>query len=236
MARRSGPELPYSVVAGVTPWGRRWVTASAKVLGSNFAPEPPRIYDTFIEVLDERPSFGVIVINAPIGYLDHPESGVRRCDQAARAMLAGRAMTVRNAPTRATLTGAIAWTEDHLDAVSATMLPTYREVAAEMAPYRQRVIYEGNPELSFYQLNKDTPLQRSKRLEAGRDERRAVLEERVPGIQKVLDADLGAVPRKHLFDAAALLWTARRVFGHAARRLPAEAEWDNEGLRMEIVY
>ena len=236
MARRPGPELPYSVVAGVTPWGRRWVTASAKVSGSNFAPEPPRIYDSFIEVLDERPSFSVIVINAPVGYLDHSGAGVRSCDRDARALLAGRSMTARNAPTRSTLRGDTSWTDDHLDAVSAMMLPSYREVATEISPYRQRVIYEGNPELSFYQLNKDAPLQRSKRLEVGRDERRTVLEERVPGIQKILDAPLDLAPRKHLYDAAALLWTARRVFGHAARRLPAEAEWDSEGLRMEIVY
>jgi hypothetical protein len=33
-----------------------------------------------------------------------------------------------------------------------------------------------------------------------------------------------------------LLWTARRVFARAAKRLPAEAEWDSEGMRMEFVY
>ena len=42
------------------------------------------------------------------------------------------------------------------------MIPRYREVAAEMSPYRQRVVYEGHPELSFYQLHKDTPLTTSK--------------------------------------------------------------------------
>jgi predicted RNase H-like nuclease len=47
--------------------------------------------------------------------------------------------------------------------------------------------------------------------------------------------ELPFVRPKHLNDAAALMWTARRVFGRAARRLPKEAEWDSEGLRMEIV-
>lgn len=55
------------------------------------------------------------------------------------------------------------------------------------------------------------------------------------GIDKVLDAAVD-VPRKHLYDVAALLWTARRVHGKAARRIPKEPEWDSEGLRMEIVF
>jgi predicted RNase H-like nuclease len=236
LARRPGPELPYSVIAGVTQWGRRWVVASAKINGSNFAPEPPLIYTKFSEVLDERPAFSIIVVNVPIGYIDRPGMGQRTCDLEARAILKGRSRTIRNAPTRATLSGEIPWTEDNVDAITATQLPSIREVAAEMAPYRQRVVYEGDPELSFYQLNKDTPLSRSKRLEAGRDERREALKMRVPGIEMVLDAELGRVPRKHLFDAAALLWSARRVFGHAAKRLPSDAEWDSEGLRMEIIY
>jgi hypothetical protein len=37
-------------------------------------------------------------------------------------------------------------------------------------------------------------------------------------------------------DAAALLWTARRIAGRVVARLPADdAEWDTSGLRMEIV-
>lgn len=236
MSPRRGPELPYSVVAGVTPWGSKWVVGSAKMSGATFAPEPPKIYESFNDVLDEKPAFVAIVINVPIGYLDHPSSGVRTCDREVRQLLVGRAMTVHNAPTRALLSGSIQWTEDHLDAASAMLLPSYREVAVEMSPFRQRVVYEGHPELSFYQLNKDTPLRRSKRIEAGRDERRDVLVGRVPGIEKIVDAELPAVPRKHLLDVAALLWSARRVIGHAARRIPEEAEWDSEGLRMEIVY
>lgn len=236
MARSPGPILPYSVIAGATPWGRRWVVASAKINGGNVAPEPAKIYEGFSDVLDERPSFSIIVVNAPIGYIDGPDMGYRRCDLEARAMLGGRAKTFHNSPTRAVLKGEISSADDHLDAVSATMLPSYIDVAAEMSPYRQRVVYEGHPELSFYQLNKDIPLRHSKLLEEGREERRMVLVSRLPGIDKVLNADIARVPRKHLYDAAALLWSARRVFGHAAKRLPAEAEWDSEGMRMEIVF
>jgi predicted RNase H-like nuclease len=125
--------------------------------------------------------------------------------------------------------------EGRVDAVTAMLLPRYREVAKEMSPYRQRVVYEGKPELSFYQLNNEMPLRFSKKIEAGREERRMLLEKKIPGIDKVIYSDIPGVPRKHLYDVGALLYTARRVFGHAAIRIPSEAEWDSEGLRMELV-
>jgi predicted RNase H-like nuclease len=130
----------------------------------------------------------------------------------------------------------VATEDDGLDAVTRTMLPRYREVALEMSPYRQRVVYEGHPELSFYQLHKDTPLKRSKVITEGREERRVILAEKIRGSERYLEADAVAAPQKHIYDSFALLWTARRVFGHAAKRIPTEPEWDSEGLRMEIVY
>jgi predicted RNase H-like nuclease len=235
MVSRRGPDLPYKVVAGVTPWGSSWIVASAKMHAATFAPEPPRVYSSFLEVLDERPSFSVIVVNAPIGIVDNSESGVRTCDREARALLGRRGSAVHNAPTRAQLAGGAQTVVEGIDAVSATLLPRYREVTSEMSPYRQRVVYEGHPELSFYQLNGNIPLRRSKKIEAGNLERRALLEQKMPGVDKILDSELKRVPLKHLLDAAALLWTARRVFAHAALRLPSDAEWDSEGLRMELV-
>jgi predicted RNase H-like nuclease len=233
---RRGPELPYSVVAGVTPWRASWVVASAKVNGSTFAPETPKVYDSFNEVLEERPAFTVLVVNAPIGYRDRLEEGPRHCDARVRALLRHRGKTIHNAPLRGTLVDDAEPVEDHLDAVTMMRLSSYREVAAEMSPYRQRTIYEGNPELSFYLLNSDTPLLRSKRVEVGLDERRTALIKKFSGMARVLDANLGGVPKKHLLDAAALLWTARRVSARGARRLPVDPEWDSHGLRMEYVF
>ena len=205
MSPQRGPELPYTIVAGLTPFGPRWLVASAKMAGSTFAPEPPKVYETLLEVLSERPSFASIVINAPVGYMDTPEMGPRTCDLQARALLGPRGSVVRNAPSRAVLNGIVPLAESGLDAVTATMLPRYREVAGEMSPYRQRVIYEGDPELSFYQLHQDTPLSKSKRIEEGRQERRAVLKEKIPGSERYLDDEFEGIPQKHLFDAMALL-------------------------------
>jgi predicted RNase H-like nuclease len=233
---RRGPELPYKLIAGVTPCRPGWLVASAKLHGSTIGPETPRVMPTFLDVLSERPSFSLIVVNAPIGFPDSKESGSRSCDLQARALVGRRGGAVHSAPTRDVLSGRVPWYEGGLDVVSASLLPKYQEVAEEMSGYRQRTVYEGHPELSFYQINQDTPLKRSKKIVPGLDERRAVLIKQIPGIERILDATMSGAPVKHLYDATAMLWTARRVFGHAARRIPKEAEWDSEGLRMEIVY
>jgi predicted RNase H-like nuclease len=219
----------------VTPCATGWLTASAKVAGATFAPEEPRVYATFREVLDEKPSFSVITLNAPIGYIEEARTGGRTCDRMARALLGRRGSTIHNAPTRATLERGADPRADHLDAISSVLLSRYREVAAEMAPYRQRTVYEVHPELSFYQLNGDEPLRWTKKFEVGRDERRLLLEKRIQGVDRILEVELDEVPESHLLDVAALLWTARRIFARAGTRIPMDPEWDEQGLRMELV-
>jgi predicted RNase H-like nuclease len=189
---------------------------------------------SFTEVLDERPTFAVIALNAPVGYVEGIQGG-RTCDRMARALLGRRGSTVHNAPTRASLDDDVVLADDHLDAITNVLLRRYREVAAEMAPYRQRTVYEVHPELSFFQINSDEPLRWSKKTEAGFAEREALLRKRVPGVERVLETELEGVPASHMLDVAAILWTARRIFARAGTRLPTDPEWDEQGLRMEFV-
>ena len=125
--------------------------------------------------------------------------------------------------------------DDGLDAITNVLLQRYREVALEMAPYRQRTVFEVHPELSFFQINGDEPLRWSKKTEAGMLERADLLTRRVPGVERILEAEFSDVPAAHLLDAAAMLWTARRISARAAIRIPSEPEWDEQGLRMELV-
>jgi predicted RNase H-like nuclease len=231
---RRGPNLPYSLVAGVTPCGPGWLVASAKLHGTTFAPEDPRVLDSFGEVLDQRPSFSTIAVNSPIGYVNRDSQMGRACDHEARAMLGRRASAVRSAPRR-TAPDEDVLSRDHLDAVTRNLLSRYQEISEEMAPYRQRSVYEVNSELSFYQLNGDVPLRWPKNSEAGGEERRELLAKRIPGVERILTAEIKRVRYSHLLDAAAFLWTSRRIFAKAALRVPTEPQWDDEGLRMEIV-
>jgi predicted RNase H-like nuclease len=234
---KHGPNLPYSLVAGVVPCGRAWLVASAKLQGATIAPEQPRLLRSFVEVLDERPGFTAVGLYAPVGLLDDSVVGGRSCDREARALLGSRrGAAIRSAPSRAVLNnGATDGTHVAKDGPTRYYEAVAREVAREMAPYRQRTVFEVNPELTFYQLNDDRPLLYRKRSMHGQRERRTLLDTKIPGVERILDARITGVRRSHLIDATACMWTARRIFGKAMTRVPQDPEWDNEGLRMEIV-
>jgi predicted RNase H-like nuclease len=210
--------------------------ASAKLHGTIFSPEEPQVIESFVDVVDQRPAYSAVALNVPIGYLDQWITGGRTCDRETRKLLGRRGAAVHSAPIRAKVDGGEELVADDLDAISKMLLPKYREVANEMAPYRQRTVYEVHPELSFFQLNDDVPLTWAKWTQAGREERRTLLEKRMPNVDKILSAEFARVPLSHLLDVAALLWTARRVFAKSAVRIPLDGEWDEQGLRMEIVY
>jgi len=233
---RRGPQLPYEVIAGVKPCSGGWLVASAKLHGTTFAPEEFRVIESFVDVLDQRPTFAVIAIEAPIGFLELHVAGGRQCDREARAILGPRrGAAVRSAPTRGQVEGDADVPPAGLDAITRKLMPRYREMAAEMAPYRQRQVYEVNADLSFFQLNEDQPLRYPKRTEAGQQERLALLVKKIPGGDRIMDAELRGVPRAHMLDVAAFLWTARRIVAKAATRIPEDPEWDESGLRMELV-
>ena len=207
----------------------------AKLHGTIFAPEDPVRMETFIDVVDQRPSYSIIALNAPIGGLNQVKVGGRTCDREARALLGRRGAAVKSAPVQIDSREGIDLLPNHLDAISQTLLPRYQEVASEMAPFRQRTIYEANAELSFYQLNGEAPVQWAKHKEEGMEERRTLLEAKLPGVLRIIDAEVPGASLSHLLDAAAILWTGRRIFARAAIRIPTDPEWDEQGLRMEIV-
>jgi predicted RNase H-like nuclease len=133
---------------------------------------------------------------------------------------------IGSAPDRASLNG---------NADGIELAHRFAEVAEQMGPYRQRTIFEVHPELSFYQLNGDQPLEHKKRSAEGWEERRTLLKARIPGVERILDARVPGVRKAHLLAATACLWTARRILGRAMSRLPLDPEWDSQGLRMEMV-
>jgi len=66
-------------------------------------------------------------------------------------------------------------------------------------------------------------------------ERRDLLEAKFPGVDRILSAGVSGASMAHLLDVAVFVWTARRIFIRAATRTPEVPEWDEQGLRMEIV-
>ena len=222
------------------PCGKTWLVAPGRLQGITLYPADPMRFDTILEVLDYKPSYEVIAIACNIGLLDTATPGGRTCDREARKLLKfPRSGAIISAPIRAALK---ATTYDDayrlnggMSSVAYNHLAQTAELAEAIAPYWQRTVFEVHPELSYYQLNGDVPMTYSKHGDRGPAERKALLEKRIPGITQITEARLPRVKRAHLLDAAACLWTARRIAGRAVNRVPEDPEWDEQGLRMEIV-
>ena len=223
------------------PYARGWLAASAKLQGITMAPEEPQVFSSFLEVLDYKPAYQVVALFAPVGLLDEPTPGGRTCDRDARRLLGRpRSSAVVSAPSRPALgpssfAEAVQANGGHLSPVSWRQMGRIAEVDANIAPYWQRTVFEVHPELSLFQLNDDRPVRFSKHTRAGIEERVALLLERFPGVERVVEARIPGVRAPQLVDAAACLWTARRIVSRGVSRLPDEPEWDGLGLRMEIV-
>lgn len=240
-AQQRGPQLPYQTLAGVVPCPTGWLAATAKLQGITISAEAPQVFRTFLDVLDYKPAFAVIALFSPVGLLDEPAAGGRPCDRAARKLLGRpRSSAIVSPPVRGAL-GATSREEatekngGRLGAISWRLLKRVAEVDKDIAPYWQRTVYEVHPELSFFQINEDRPVQFPKHTEAGREERREILLRRFKGVDRIVDARLPRVTPAHLIDAAACVWTARRIVSRAVSRLPEDPEWDSQGLRMELV-
>lgn len=237
--RGGGPDLPYRLIAGVEPCPGGWLVVGARLQGIAAFPLEPEVFPTFTEILDYRPAFDVIAIHCHLSFPKEDTPGGRTCDKLARKLLGfPRAGAVTSPPSRHYLrTGDLdARARKGLDPISASRLRRYAEVAEEMQPYRQRQVFEVHPELSFFQLNDDEPMSFSKYTEEGVAERRALVEARIPGIDVVLDAQMPrGVTARHLLDASADMVTARRIAARAVDRLPEEPEWDEAGVRMELL-
>jgi predicted RNase H-like nuclease len=236
-----GPALPYELLAGVVPSPSGWLVAAGKLIGIQVYPEAPVVVKTFREVLDSIPQYKIIAVTVPIGLPSSPARGGRAADREARQLLGfPHGGAIRPTPTRSAL-AASSYDEAReqngglLDVVTWQMFRRIREVDAEMQPYLQRTVYEVHPELSFYQLAEDEVLKHTKDSKAGQKERQSLLRRRMPGSERITDAELPGVRLTHLTDAAVTLWTARRIVARAVSRVPLDPQWDDNGLRMEIV-
>jgi len=231
-----GAQLPYRPLAGVVPCPGGWLVAGAKLQGITLSPEAPQVFSTLLDVLDYKPAYQIISLAAPIGLLDDPVAGGRRCDRDARRLLGWpRNGAIVSAPARAVLRDFAAGLDVSLSAVSRRLVTRFAEVDDNIQPYWQRTVFEVHPELSFFQLNEDQSLRYSKHRRAGVEERTALLKARLPGVERILDTPAPGAKPAHLVDAAVCLWTSRRIAARAVSRLPEDPEWDSAGLRMEIV-
>jgi predicted RNase H-like nuclease len=238
----SGPrDNPFKSIGGVPPCPGGWLVLPGRLAGVTVIAEEAFVLRKFAEVLDYRPKFEFLAVNIPFGYPEHPGQQYRQCDREARGIVGWpRLVKVHPVPSRTALFAksrqeALAL-EPWLTKNDFRHFKWMKEAAIEIQPFHSRSVYSGNAALSFTHMNGDVPLTSSPYHDDGRVERLDLIRTKLPSVDEVVSRvpPTGAAV-VHLYDAAAMLWTARRASGRAIQRLPMDPEWDDGGIRIELV-
>ncbi|WP_267244811.1 DUF429 domain-containing protein [Streptomyces sp. PR69] len=181
-------------------------------------------------------------VDMPLGLV---ESGWRRADAEAAALLGGLRSSVFRVPPRAV------WQEDGYEAAGRlcreltgaglsrqtwALAVRLREANAcrDSAEGGER-LFEVHPEVSFWALAGKTPLGRRKKSWEGQMTRRSLLEAAGVALPDAL-GEAGRVPPDDVLDAAAAAWSAHRIAQGAACPLPDPPESDRHGRPIAIWY
>jgi predicted RNase H-like nuclease len=237
-----GPrDNPFKAIAGVTPCPGGWLVLPARLAGVTTVAEETFVLPNLMEVLDYRPKFDFAAVNIPFGYPEKPQGQYRLCDQEARELVGWpRMVSLRPVPSRPAL-----FAHSRKEAIELEPWLTkndfrhfrwMKEAATEIQPFHSRSVYSGNASLSFQHMNSDEPLTTSPYHDDGRLERLELVRANLPGVDEVIErVPPEGAGQVHMFEAAAMLWTARRASGRAIARLPMDPEWDEGGIRIELV-
>jgi predicted RNase H-like nuclease len=201
-----------------------------------------RLFPTLALVLAAYPNADVIAVDIPVGLA----CGPRYCDLEARTLLPGRKSCVFPPPCRhafgrtTQLAASAAMFACHGKKVTAQgfeILPKIEEVDRLLTPDLQRVVREVHPELSFSAME-GAPIAVKKKRVAGYVARHAALQAALPDVpilpRLAYQHTLSGAAPDDVLDAAAALWTAKRIDRGVARCIPAAPPFDSRGLRMEM--
>ncbi len=235
-------------VAGVDGCKGGWFVAVCCGLDSGSPLKGDRFFvaPDFANVLAQTVDCELVCVDIPIGLTDG--SNPRKCDVAARKVLGpGRASSVFPAPIRQVLTATDYKTAceisfnrcgKKLSKQTFQLLDKIRQADELMTPQMQHRVREIHPEICFWALNNQKPMQYKKRILPGISERINLLSPLFSDFEHALvDAGKSAKPAPDdILDALAAAWTAWAAVSGKAVTLPENPQLDSKGLKMEIVY
>lgn len=197
------------------------------------------------------PANALVLIDMPIGFPDIGQA-FRACDKLARQYLPGRSASVFPVPCKAAV-----YADDYVTACQINqqnigkrfpvqtwnIMPKIRELDTlltelRIADKQHKRFFESHPELVFAGLA-GRPMQFSKALESGQQERLALLEAYAADDFKVLQQALSQTPKKcakpdDIIDAFVLMLAASRP--QAWQFLPATPDQDRDGNARQLVF
>lgn len=211
-----------------------------------------RIVSSFADILALAEMPKVIAIDMPIGLPERTTIGGRAPDIAARKVLGARQSSVFAVPSRAAVMTtdygeacAVAFaTSDPPRKISKQSFQLFRrirEIDSAMTPELQRRIYECHPEVAFWAMNGEQPIDEPKKVKsrphpAGLTLRRGLLEHAGfprPFLEATTFRASVAGPDDFL-DACACAWSAARILAGTSLTFPKMPPLDSRGLRQEI--
>lgn len=190
-----------------------------------------------------------IFIDIPIGLAEHE---TRQCDQLARRLLSPyRHSSVFSTPVREAV---YASNYDQACRINAqqtarkitrqtwNICPKIREVDTWLRqhPTTQSRVHESHPEIAFYALNKERPLETRKKLPEGREQRLALLTQAIGNARQLFEQAVDRYPRAQLqmddiLDAMVLAVMASYKETDYCY-LPQPTSSDRYSIPMRIVY
>lgn len=238
-------------VAGVDGCKGGWAVALASVT----PPDAPSrsfcllklrelfVVNTFSQVLVRTKHCTLICVDIPIGLSNGPP---RDCDVATRKLLGpSRASSVFPAPVRACLcatdyqqANSISRnvTGKGLSKQSFNLMDRIRQVDNVVTPALQQRVREIHPEIAFWALNGQKPLEYRKRIPEGKQERLKLLRRVSPDINgSLLQSGPPGTAADDILDAMVAAWTAAQTVSGNIETLPSAPKVDSKGLRMEII-
>lgn len=205
---------------------------------------------SFAELMTALPVDTAIAVDMPIGLPDRVTKGGRGPEQAVRPHLGERRSSVFSIPSRAAV-----MQDDYREACAIAMetsdpprkvskqgfhlFPKIREIDALMTSDLEERVFEAHPELAFWRLNGEMPVEKPKKVKGrvspeGMAARVALL------VAEGYDPAFLNGPRPKgagqddLLDAAVLALVARRITEDRATPFPADFQRDSRGLRVAI--
>jgi predicted RNase H-like nuclease len=203
------------------------------------------IASTFVEVLSKTSDCKLVCVDIPIGLSDGDKP--RECDGQARKLLRGqRASSVFPAPIRPCLSAvdyetaskiSFEHTGKKLTKQTFALMKKIREVDDLMTPELQNRVHEIHPEILFWALNGQKPIELNKKTVPGQAQRHNLLQKICTDIDSILtQAPISGCAMDDALDAIVAAWTAGQAVIGKAKTLPENPPLDSKGLKMEMLY
>jgi predicted RNase H-like nuclease len=239
-------------VAGVDGCKAGWFVAIASVTMKDetatcceFNLKNVFIARTFAEVLSKTSDCKLICVDIPIGLSNGDKP--RECDGEARKLLRGqRASSVFPPPIRPCLSAvdyetaskiSFEHTGKKLTKQTFALMKKIREVDDLMTPELQNRVREIHPEVLFWALNDQKPIELNKKTVQGQAQRHNLLQKIFTDIDSILaQAPISGCAMDDVLDAIVAARTAGQAVIGKAKTLPEKPPLDSKGLKMEMLY